>query len=291
MSGWNAVWFLYQAAMVPLVSVFWQWGSPRVPEWLKQIETILELLEAMEEWSMAARRSREVVWRMYEASRAIQAQNPHTNGQAASLAQQRQSQSASPSGHLHIAVTDGMLMDGGELHMSPIVLGRLAVAGFRESYLACWRDARRGHDAHGLHWSHGRCCHRRHGRVRLRSLSCFCSTVYDFLVSCVMHTHCITLLRIPYLLMQGKMRGIWGSTGMWEGKESDATYDDGLSFIFPRGYETDIPGILRPLLLRVKGKRGGWWYLCSAKGRLKCTCLVYAKNCSDCAKWGVGGKH
>ncbi|KAK3318585.1 fungal-specific transcription factor domain-containing protein [Apodospora peruviana] len=109
MSGWNAVWFLYQAAMVPLVSVFWQWGSPRVPEWLKQIETILDLLEAMEEWSLAARRSREVVWRMYEASRAIQAQ------QAAHRSQ-------SPS--MHITVTgDGMLMPANsDIHMSPIGL-------------------------------------------------------------------------------------------------------------------------------------------------------------------------
>lgn len=71
MSGWNAAWFLYQAAMVPLVSVFWQWNSPRVPEWHKQIESIIELLEAMEDWSLAARRSREVVSRMYEASRTI----------------------------------------------------------------------------------------------------------------------------------------------------------------------------------------------------------------------------
>ncbi|KAG7142407.1 Lactose regulatory protein LAC9 like [Verticillium longisporum] len=69
MSGWNAVWFLYQAAMIPLISVFWQWNSPRVSEWHKQIETILDLLEAMEDWSLSARRSREVVWRMYEASR------------------------------------------------------------------------------------------------------------------------------------------------------------------------------------------------------------------------------
>ncbi|KAK4215685.1 fungal-specific transcription factor domain-containing protein [Rhypophila decipiens] len=114
MSGWNAVWFLYQAAMVPLVSIFWQWGSPRVPEWLKQIETILDLLEAMEEWSLAARRSREVVWRMYEASRAIQAQ------QAAQRSQ-------SPSMHI---TGDGMLMTAGipgpgseaDLHMSPIGL-------------------------------------------------------------------------------------------------------------------------------------------------------------------------
>ncbi|KAK5657723.1 hypothetical protein OQA88_2795 [Cercophora sp. LCS_1] len=107
MSGWNAVWFLYQAAMVPLVSVFWQWGSPRVPEWLKQIEAVLDLLEVMEEWSLAARRSREVVWRMYEASRAIQAQ------QAAHRSQ-------SPS--MHLTGTDSMLMSDAGLHMSPIGL-------------------------------------------------------------------------------------------------------------------------------------------------------------------------
>ncbi|KAK6067769.1 fungal specific transcription factor domain-containing protein [Seiridium cupressi] len=105
MSGWNAVWFLYQAAMIPLVSIFWQWDSPRVPDWQKQLDTVLELLEAMEDWSLAARRSREVVWRMYEASRqlepALRAQSP-----------------------LQRLVTDhGMLMAAGsELHMSPIGL-------------------------------------------------------------------------------------------------------------------------------------------------------------------------
>lgn len=71
MLGWNAAWFLYQAAMVPLVSIFWQWDSPRVSDWHKQIESIVELLEAMEDWSLAARRSREVVSRMCEASRCI----------------------------------------------------------------------------------------------------------------------------------------------------------------------------------------------------------------------------
>ncbi|KAK3904080.1 lactose regulatory protein LAC9 [Staphylotrichum tortipilum] len=112
MSGWNAVWFLYQAAMVPLVSVFWQWGSPNVPEWLKQIEAVLDLLEVMEEWSLAARRSREVVWRMYEAARQL-------------VAQQRAS--ASPTLQV-LTGADGMLMpspgtaDAAGLHMSPIGL-------------------------------------------------------------------------------------------------------------------------------------------------------------------------
>jgi hypothetical protein len=116
MSGWNAVWFLYQSAMVPLVSVFWQWGSPRVPEWLKQIEAVLDLLEVMEEWSLAARRSREVVWRMYEAARQL-------------VAQQRAS--ASPTIQVltgGAGAGDGMLMpspgaaDAAGMHMSPIGL-------------------------------------------------------------------------------------------------------------------------------------------------------------------------
>ncbi|KAK4152773.1 lactose regulatory protein LAC9 [Chaetomidium leptoderma] len=115
MSGWNAVWFLYQAAMVPLVSVFWQWGSPRVPEWLKQIEAVLDLLEVMEEWSLAARRSREVVWRMYEAARQL-------------VAQQRGASASSPTTIQVLTGADGMLMpspgsaDAAGLHMSPIGL-------------------------------------------------------------------------------------------------------------------------------------------------------------------------
>lgn len=80
-----------------------------MPEWLKQIEQVLDLLEVMEEWSLAARRSREVVWRMYEASRAVQAQ-----GAAA--------RSQSPAG-LHITTTaDSIVVGGGEVHMSPIGL-------------------------------------------------------------------------------------------------------------------------------------------------------------------------
>ncbi|KAK8051387.1 fungal-specific transcription factor domain-containing protein [Apiospora rasikravindrae] len=105
MSGWNAVWFLYQAAMIPLVSIFWQWDSPRVVDWQKQIETILELLDSMQDWSLAARRSREVVWRMYEASRQLE---PDLRAH-------------SP---LQRLVTDRniLMADGSELHMSPIGL-------------------------------------------------------------------------------------------------------------------------------------------------------------------------
>ncbi|KAI3573096.1 fungal-specific transcription factor domain-containing protein [Fusarium oxysporum f. sp. albedinis] len=68
MSGWNAVWFLYQAAMIPLLSILWQPESPSVAEWREQVQIILELFEEMEDWSLTARCSRVVVSRIYEAS-------------------------------------------------------------------------------------------------------------------------------------------------------------------------------------------------------------------------------
>lgn len=116
MSGWNAAWFLYQAAMVPLVSIFWQWSSPRVPEWNKQIETVLELLDAMVDWSLAARRSREVVWRMYEASRTI----AHSAGAGPSEGP------LTPNSLQSLAFTSEMtalLPPEDDLHVSPVGLG------------------------------------------------------------------------------------------------------------------------------------------------------------------------
>lgn len=68
MSGWNAVWFLYQAVMIPLVSILWQPKSPSLPEWQSQVETALGLFNAMEDWSLTARRSRDVVCQIYNAS-------------------------------------------------------------------------------------------------------------------------------------------------------------------------------------------------------------------------------
>ena len=123
MSGWNAVWFLYQAAMIPLVSIFWEWDSPEVGEWQKQIETILELLDAMEDWSLAARRSREVVWRMYEASRQLSVirvdAGSSTSGSSAS------STEGAPTPSLHTPTDPALLMgsgtNSGDFHLSPIL--------------------------------------------------------------------------------------------------------------------------------------------------------------------------
>lgn len=70
MSGWNAVWFLYQASMIPLVSIFSEtWNTVEYEDWCGQIEAVLEGLTAMADWSLSARRSREVVAKMYEASK------------------------------------------------------------------------------------------------------------------------------------------------------------------------------------------------------------------------------
>ncbi|TVY24559.1 Regulatory protein GAL4 [Lachnellula hyalina] len=70
MLGWNGVWFLYQASMIPLVSMFWEsWNTQLVRDCQVQIEIVLEALEGMSDWSLAARRSREVLVKMYEASK------------------------------------------------------------------------------------------------------------------------------------------------------------------------------------------------------------------------------
>jgi hypothetical protein len=70
MLGWNGVWFMYQASMVPLVSMFWEsWNTKLVTDCQNQIKIVLEAFEGMSDWSLAARRSREVLVKMYEASK------------------------------------------------------------------------------------------------------------------------------------------------------------------------------------------------------------------------------
>jgi hypothetical protein len=71
MLGWNAAWFLYQAVMVPLVSLFWErWnGGEGEVEWKESVELVLEAMEGLGDWSLAAKRSREVVGKMFEAWR------------------------------------------------------------------------------------------------------------------------------------------------------------------------------------------------------------------------------
>ena len=70
-SGWNAVWFVYQACMVPLVSLFTDMSKPEeTDKWQQQIETAMQFLERMKLWSVAANRSLEVVSKLLEAGKS-----------------------------------------------------------------------------------------------------------------------------------------------------------------------------------------------------------------------------
>lgn len=104
-AGWNAVWMMYQAVMIPLVSLFSHLsstpahvtttGSGTSPEggaendpfntstglkedadkWRRQIETAINFFDRMTHWSVAAKKSRDVVSRLYEASKQLQQYN------------------------------------------------------------------------------------------------------------------------------------------------------------------------------------------------------------------------
>jgi hypothetical protein len=85
-SGWNAVWFCFQACMVPLVSLF---SDPSIPEevekWKASVEIALTFFETVKDWSIAAKRSGDAVTRLYAAyktnvstlSHQTQAAMPH----------------------------------------------------------------------------------------------------------------------------------------------------------------------------------------------------------------------
>ena len=67
-SGWNAVWFCFQACMVPLVSLFSDYSIPEeVESWKSSIETALQFFETVKDWSIAAKRSGDAVTRLYAA--------------------------------------------------------------------------------------------------------------------------------------------------------------------------------------------------------------------------------
>ncbi|KAF2194518.1 hypothetical protein K469DRAFT_725838 [Zopfia rhizophila CBS 207.26] len=67
-SGWNAVWFVFQACMIPLVSLFSDSSMPEEAEkWIASIETALAFFELSNPWSIAAKRSMDAVSKLYEA--------------------------------------------------------------------------------------------------------------------------------------------------------------------------------------------------------------------------------
>lgn len=127
-AGWNAVWLLYQAVMIPLVSLFAALsssGSPvqftnpaqpgsnpetgtmdslseleeEVQNWRHQIETALQFFDRFTRWSVAAKRSKDVVARLYEASKQLGEANAANRAPAQAFHQQQPSQ-AGPAGLL-----------------------------------------------------------------------------------------------------------------------------------------------------------------------------------------------
>ena len=74
MSGWNGVWMLFQAAMVPLLTAFAEfnrghWDEVRRAQRL--LEEVMALLAEMREWSAVAGKSLAFVRKMYEKSRGM----------------------------------------------------------------------------------------------------------------------------------------------------------------------------------------------------------------------------
>lgn len=71
MAGWSATWHLYQATMVLLLSLFRDSNIPAVVTACRQsVELAIATLSLLEKWSCPAKRSLEVVSRVFDASRA-----------------------------------------------------------------------------------------------------------------------------------------------------------------------------------------------------------------------------
>lgn len=76
LSGWNAVWFCFQACMVPLVSLFSDGSMPEeVRKWKAAIEVALQFFDSVRDYSIAAKRSADAVTKLYEAYKAYGASN------------------------------------------------------------------------------------------------------------------------------------------------------------------------------------------------------------------------
>ncbi|RAK77057.1 putative C6 transcription factor [Aspergillus fijiensis CBS 313.89] len=74
MSGWNAVWLIFQAAMVPLLGLFLNDGTvddPRatVEACQAQVETTMLVLARLQSWSPTAKSTLDAVSRLFEASK------------------------------------------------------------------------------------------------------------------------------------------------------------------------------------------------------------------------------
>ena len=92
MSGWNAVWLLFQACMAPLVTIFAEFNRgnlDQVRDAQTQIEAAIMLLAKMSAYSITARKTKTFMVKIYEHSRSMIA---HANNMAAAHAAATQEQ-------------------------------------------------------------------------------------------------------------------------------------------------------------------------------------------------------
>jgi hypothetical protein len=110
-SGWNAVWFCFQACMVPLVSLFSDASRPEeVEKWKASIETALAFFDRVRDWSIAAKRSADAVARLYAAYKTHAMTTPQqpsipTTPQMQQQQQQQQQQDYTmPNNYTHLNI-------------------------------------------------------------------------------------------------------------------------------------------------------------------------------------------
>lgn len=69
MSGWNAVWFLFQAVLIPLMALA---VDPDEHEdyhkWQEQVVLVIRLCGEMDSWSLVGRKTQDAVQRLYDAT-------------------------------------------------------------------------------------------------------------------------------------------------------------------------------------------------------------------------------
>jgi hypothetical protein len=66
---WSAAWFLYQAALVALLSVILHPDHPDSARWRDSIEKALVLFEKLSPWSAPAVRSKQLITKIYDTCR------------------------------------------------------------------------------------------------------------------------------------------------------------------------------------------------------------------------------
>ena len=166
-AGWNAVWLMYQAVMVPLVSLFSYLSSPSTytfddspgrsvdltegsglastggdedaDKWRQQIETAMQFFDRMHRYSVAAKKSKDVVERLYEASRHVTQFNE----------QQFQQQKLAPLQHEQ-RPSSGRTFDGESLAPDPFLGSGILNNDAFDSHQQSGQHAQFGQGAWGL---------------------------------------------------------------------------------------------------------------------------------------------